>query len=296
MLGATMMTDTTESFSVMKTANPQEMVSTMDSLNDDGQRTREADVRAARWAVSQCEPLIPTRRRIQLDEGMLTLILEQPTWACAWFSGVIADHLQTLPAEDPWRNLTVNLGPDFDIEQPNSSIVNQGEWKTIVGPYTGPVQLPCGEPFGLESSWSDLVLVGSSDLSLDAATAAVEEEISEEAKVMLAFAANGWRKSFDYSRALFTQRSQTDRLAAAINLFEAGADALRWVLHRRRVYTGHEDSMSLLSMFVWITTADFIAEQKPWPEADNRKFIAAEKIEDGLWKRISGGSPNFDSI
>jgi hypothetical protein len=275
----------------MITADPQEMVNTMDSHKNTSGTSREADVRAARWAVAQCEPLIPTRRRIQLDEQMLTLVLEQPTWACAWFSGIIADHLQTLPAEDPWRNLTVNLGPDFDMKRPNSSIVNQGEWKTNVGPYAGPVQLPSGEPFGLESSWSDLLLVESSDLSIDTATAAVDEEISEEAQVMLAFAAQGWRKPFDYSRALFAQRSQTDRLAAAINLFEAGSDALRWVLHRRRVYTGMEDTMPLLSMFVWITTADFISESKPWPEADNRKFIADEKLDDGLWQRIANGTP-----
>lgn len=275
----------------MKIANRQETMNTMDSFKDETDVPFEADVRAARWAVAQCEPLIPTRRRIELDEQMITLILEHPTWACAWFSGVIADHLRTLPAEDPWRHLTVNLGPDFDVERPDSSIVNQGEWKTTRGPYSGPVQLPNGEAFGEGSSWTDLNLNDGSDPSLDTATAAVDEEISEEARVMLAFAANGWRKPFDYSRALFTQRSTTDRLAAAISLFEAGSDALRWSLHRRRTYTGIDDTMSILSMFTWLTTADYIASEKPWPEMDNLKFIESEKLDDGLWKRISQGTP-----
>lgn len=275
----------------MKTAHVQEATHAMDTFSEAESNNREADVRAARWAVSLCEPLIATRRRIELDEAMLTLVLEQPTWACAWFSGVIADHLQTLPAEDPWRNLTVNLGPDFDEEKQNSSISNQGQWKTYSSAYGGPVQLPSGEPFGGESSWTDLIRKDSNDLSLDPSTAALDEEISEEAKVMIAFAAKGWRKPFEYSRALFTQRSQTDRLEAAINLFEAGSDALRWALHRRRVYTGHDDSMSLLSMFVWITTADFISESKPWPEMDNHKFIASEKIDDGIWTKIAKGAP-----
>jgi hypothetical protein len=120
--------------------------------------------------------------------------------------------------------------------------------------------------------------------------AALEEDISEEAQIMIAFAANGWRKTFDYSRTLFAQRSQTDRLAAAINLFEAGSDAVRWAIHRRRVYTGMDDGMSVLSMFVWITNADFITAGKVWPEADNRKFIADEKLDDGLWEMITNSN------
>jgi hypothetical protein len=278
----------------MNATDQQEAVVIMDEREASKNPAFSADVRAARWAVSLCEPLIPTRQRIAIDEAMITLVLEQPTWAAAWFSGILSDHLCTLPAEDPWRNLSVNLGKEFDKEPAELSISNQGRWEDLGEDFNeyieNPVRLPHGESFGSIASWSDLIITDTSERGIDASMAALEEDISEEAQIMIAFAANGWRKTFDYSRTLFAQRSQTDRLAAAINLFEAGSDAVRWAIHRRRVYTGMDDGMSVLSMFVWITNADFITAGKVWPEADNRKFIADEKLDDGLWEMITNSN------
>jgi hypothetical protein len=103
----------------MNATDQQEAVVIMDEREASKNPAFSADVRAARWAVSLCEPLIPTRQRIAIDEAMITLVLEQPTWAAAWLG-----MLQTLTAAETPRNLSVSLGRGF-VGTSRISISNQ---------------------------------------------------------------------------------------------------------------------------------------------------------------------------
>lgn len=224
------------------------------------------NVIAARWAVTLCEPLISTRKRIQLDEEMMHLASSDPQWLSIWFSGVIADHIATLPAEDPWRNLTI------PGTEPSSN--------------DGTVLLPSGAPFGGPSSWNDLLNQNVADASTDVAVAAIADGLAPESSMLVAQASNGWESARDYIDSMFAAPEEGHPIWMPKHVFATAADALRWVMHRRRTYTGPDDVFSVLSLFGWLHNADRISKMQLWEQANSTELLDDQKIADGSWERF----------
>lgn len=221
---------------------------------------------AARWAVTLCEPLVSTRRRMQCEEEMAHLAVSNPKWISIWFSGVIAEHLATLPAEDPWRNLSISTAAS--------------------GRNAPSVLLPSGEPFGAQTSWNDLLNQNVADLSTDVAVAAVAEGLDAESRLLIARASQGWESARLYLDSLIEEPDVIDPLWTPTRLFDVAADSLRWVMHRRRTYSGSDDVFSVLSLFGWLRNADLISSSLRWDEATSAELIEDQKIADGSWERF----------
>ena len=194
---------------------------------------------AVRWAACLTEPLLSTRARVAADDEMRARAAGDPGWAAAVFAGVLADVLTTLPPDDPWRHLSARIG-GLSIGTPPRAEPGAGAWRRD--------RAGGRHRFGTWRDAADLtepVLTAPADVRSDPGVAALADPLSPAAAAVLAFAARGRAES----------RSAVDALDGR-SVFEAGADALRWAVHRRRAYRGPGDLWPVEAMTLWAARAE----------------------------------------
>ncbi|GEL47775.1 hypothetical protein CHO01_28910 [Cellulomonas hominis] len=211
----------------------------------------------AAWAAALCEPLISTRRRADLDAAMRQRATESPRWAVIFFAGMVSDQIQTLPAEDPWRHLSARAGDltRCDVPRPPDS----------TGAVSG------GDVFGQPSQGEDLVDLSPGDPGAEVTSAALADGLEPPAAAVLAFAADGWRAA---AGAL------EEVLAQGHEVFEIGADALRWAVWRRRAYVGADDDLTMLSAMQWAWRAQALSEGGALDLAESETTMIATTLAD----------------
>lgn len=184
-----------------------------------------------RWLVSLCEPLLSTEQRQAADADFAAVLAATPRWGSAWFAGLIADTLATLPSEDPWRHLG-------------------GRVETAAGGVHTPDGDPVGPPpvtgaqsvagsFGTVADSVDLAVGDHHDPPANPDIAA-RADLPAEAAAVVAISRMGFGPTRDALDLLFDQADDGPQMLAL-----AGA-ALRAVTHRRRAYEGAGD------LFTWV--------------------------------------------
>lgn len=223
------------------------------------------------WSAALCEPLISTTRRSQLDAQMRQRAAETPLWAATFLGGMISDAIRTLPSEDPWRHMPARM-------RVGQVSLTRGD---IPHPPEATGALLRNEAFGSPDSGKDLVDLTPGDPSSAVASAALVEGLNHVSGAVLAFGADGWKHSTEALVAV--PRGGRD-------LFDTGADALRWALWRRRTYVGLDDPMTMLSAMQWAWRAQQVLESGEVELSDSEMELIAQAIsdygiEDGSYER-----------
>ena len=221
---------------------------------------------AVRWAAGLTEPLLSIAARVAADEAMRGRAATDPGWAAALFGGTLADVLTTLPREDPWRHLSARIG-DLSIGTPPRTDPGAGAWRR--GSAGG------WQRFGSWQDAADLTgpVPGAGDVRADPGLAALAEPLRPRAAAVLAFAARGRGEA---------QTALTALGGDGAAVFEAGAEALRWAVHRRRSYRGSGDLWPVEALTEWAAAAEQPGRVvRPVPD---RELIAA-----GSYREPAGG-------
>lgn len=216
----------------------------------------------ARWIVAFCEPLLDTDSRVQIDAHMVELVARKPHWFAAWVSGFLSDIVRSLDAEDPWRNLTVADGQTL---HPNQS------------------------PFGTWVDATDIVHVSIEDIRSDLGLAALEKPLGDEAAQILAVASQGWDETLTWCESNMV-KAATLNPSEAEAFFKTVSSALRWAIHRRRLFYGLEDPFIQVSGVAWISRADKMTNGEPWDEARAARHLEANKVQPGTYSQFNPGA------
>jgi hypothetical protein len=67
-------------------------------------------------------------------------------------------------------------------------------------------------------------------------------------------------------------------VAASETLFDDAAAAIRWAIHRRRAYRGHEDPFAVVTCVAWVTRAKLIVQGRGWDEARRARMAVEEQV------------------
>lgn len=213
----------------------------------------------ARWVVALCEPLLETDARVEIEERMVDLATSHPHWFAAWLSGFLSDIVRSLDPEDPWRNLAV---VDGQVVHPDKS------------------------PFGTWVDASDIAHVSMADIRADLGLAALEKPLSEKAAQLVAVAAAGWDKTLTWCEANIVTGASLDPDEGA-SFFKTASAALRWAVHRRRMFYGLEDPFVQVSGVSWIARADKMTSGESWDESRAARHLEANKVQPGTYRQFS---------
>lgn len=213
----------------------------------------------SRWIVALNEPLLETSSRVEIDEHMIELAAMHPHWFAAWASGFISDMVRSLDADDPWRHLAVVDGQTVHPDQ---------------------------SPFGTWVDATDVSQPSVQDIRADISLAALEHPVEDRAAEMLAVASRGWDATLTWCESnLVTAASLTPE--AGRDLFRTISSALRWAIHRRRMFAGREDHFVELSGVAWITRADKMTSGEPWDEARAARSLKANMVHEGIYRQFN---------
>lgn len=232
---------------------------------------------AAQWAVQQCEPLIPGAARLSTEARLVELTSPAPRRTASWLGGILADQVQTLPPDDPWRNLSARLS---NLARGN----NPPERDGAAG---------AGHPFGTVTDGTDLVPASFPSPMTDVGLAGLGNGLAPQAAAVLAFAADGWARCTEALTAVHGQLIDQGADVAAACLVATGGDALRWALWRRRVYTSPQDDWFLASAFSWVWRAEQIASTGTLPGDELAEIDAAlqdEAIDPAAYRALVDAS------
>jgi len=231
------------------------------------------------WAVSLVEPLLSLRRRNALDGALQLLCRARPAWAAIWLPGTIADIVLTLPAADPWRNLSARV-----VATEGSDLLRHGGARP---PETTGATGPAGQAFGTWRDSEDLARPLFTAVAQDSALAALDEPLPASSAALLAFCADGW----DAGRTAVVALAGAEGDPDAVH--RIGVPALLWAVHRRRAYLGPEDMWPVESSFVWAFRAEQVESGLDWDEQDMRRAITQESVtEQDLGRRPQNGHPD----
>ena len=196
---------------------------------------------AVRWAAALTEPLLSTAARVAADDAMRGRAAADPEWAATLFGGVLADVLTTLPPDDPWRHLSARIG---GIEHRHPAGRGARHRGVAAGPRrrlapvrhlagrrrpdrAGPGRRrPAGRPGGR----------GAGRTRSDRRPR------------------RSWRSPPAAAPNPAPRWPPLGPDGAAV--FEAGADALRWAVHRRRAYRGPGDLWPVEALTEWAAAAE----------------------------------------
>lgn len=213
----------------------------------------------SRWMVALSEPLLDTEARVQIEAEMVELVARRPHWFAAWLSGFLSDVVRSLDAEDPWRNLTI---VDGQAVHPDRS------------------------PFGTWVDASDIVHVSIEDIRADIGLAALENPLHDTAAQLVAVASQGWDATLTWCEANLVKAATLSPDEAA-EFFKIASSALRWAIHRRRLFAGIEDPFVQVSGVAWISRADKMTSGEPWDEARAARHLEANKVQPGTYRQFN---------
>lgn len=212
-----------------------------------------------RFVVALCEPLLDTEARQEIDENLINLIAARPQWFAAWLSGFLSDVVRSLDPEDPWRNLTVKDGKAL---------------------------LPDGTPFGSWVDATDIVKASVEDLRSDLGLAAMATPLSDHSAVLLATAAQGWHKTLHWIESNLVLHAALDRDDAR-QYFKIAVGALRWAIHRRRLFAGMEDPFIPIAGVSWVNRADRMIAGEPWDESRAARHLQSSSVAAGTYTQFT---------
>lgn len=212
----------------------------------------------ARWIVSMRDALIDTNAREEIDDRVKALIAVHPYWFSVWFSGHLADVVCSLDPEDPWRGL---------------KIVDQ------VAVYAN------GKHFGSSDDSTDLAGTVVTDLRSDIGLAALAPGLGDNAALLIAIAANGRDPVLTWCERNIVNAPVLSEEDADV-FFGITTSALRWAMHRRRLYLGPEDPFTHGNGISWIGRASRVVSGSPWDESRAARQLAESSVPEGTYAQL----------
>ena len=214
----------------------------------------------SRFVVALCEPLLETGARKEIDDNVISLIAARPQWCAVRFSGFLSHVVRSLDPGDPWRNLTVKGGKAL---------------------------LPDAIPFGSWVNATDIVKASVEDLRSDLGLASMATPLSDSSAILTAAAAKGWHETLHWLESNLVLSAELDRDQSK-NYFKIAASALRWAIHRRRLFKGMEDPFVPISGASWVGRADRMIASQPWDESRAARHLRSESVEHGNYRQFTG--------
>ncbi|QDO89914.1 hypothetical protein FNH13_17590 [Ornithinimicrobium ciconiae] len=208
---------------------------------------------------------------------MRRICAAHPAWAAITIGGTIADIMQSLPDDDPWRNCSARIGKMTTGSRP---------------PVRDGARLPAGGRLGTWSSFVDtLGRPSEEDITLDPAYIPIATNLTPVAEAVLAFGAVGWEEA-SAAVAATTERGEiTSAVDDLANLpgtatlvhapvYTYGVPALRWASYRRRSYgTSPDDPWLAEALYRWSWRAGRILGGMSWDENMVSVRIEAERLD-----------------
>lgn len=213
----------------------------------------------SRWVVSMYDPLIDTAARQEIEENLKVIIAAHPHWFAAWLAGHLSDVIRSLDPEDPWRKLKLVEGRALH---------------------------PDGSPFGSWVDSTDLAQPSVPDMRSDLALAALQDPLSDDAAAMIAVASGGWDETLAWCEANLVTSATLDAEGAE-RFFKVGTSALRWAVHRRRLYTGAEDSFIPINGIAWIGRAHKVTAGSSWDEDRAERVLQESSVPPGTYLQLT---------
>lgn len=205
----------------------------------------------SRWTITRCDPLVVHAYREAADDELRATSADFPDWFAIWASGVLADLIETLDPEDPWRNTALDDA--------------------------GAVVLPDGSPFGTWHNATDLLpLPPEGDPALDVGLAAVAQPLSAESALLWHAAQAGREEA--------REQLLTIEVGGA---YPVAAPVIERAMFRRRVFMGQEDAYIPQVCTDWSKRADLITSGQPWDEAGAARLRAGSRVEPGSWRLLA---------
>lgn len=187
------------------------------------------------WLVLLSESLVPPEVGAEIVERAEQACAQNPLRASMWLAGTCADMARSLPANDPWRTLSVRVvnssGPDV-VFNGSGQVPEQTGATSVAG------------PFGSWRDGTDLVPLAHRSLLADPGLVGLVRPLSPASASFLAVSSRGWEQG----RSVLEMLCPGDGGA----MFEVAADAIRWATWRRRVYTGPEDPHLATTGMLWL--------------------------------------------
>lgn len=211
----------------------------------------------SRWIVALSDPLVETESRAEIEDQLTRLVAAHPHWFAGWVSGFVSDLIRSLDPKDPWRNLSVH------------------DAQTL---------LKDGSPFGTWVDATDVVPAGDPDLRSDIGLAALEKKLDPRAAQLIAVSARGWEATLSWCEKNLVTAASLD-LDAARDYFRVAAQAIRWALHRRRVFSGIDDPFAILTAQAWVGRADKLTSGESWDEARAARSLRSNSISEGIYEQ-----------
>lgn len=231
-----------------------------------------------RWVQTLVEPLLPLDRRTWLEEGFRSVCVDHPAWSGIVLAGTLADMMQTLPVNDPWRRAGARLGRWTAGERP---------------PKQDGAVLPNGISLGTWRAFLDTFGAPSTEETIDEPSyAPVHDGLPPVAAAVLASGAHGWSTAREVLTLAANRAEPTSALHDLIQLpgtrslqpapvWTYGVPALKWAIHRRRSYgTGVDDPWVQESIFRWTWRAGRVLAGGEWDSHMVTPRIEAETLED----------------
>ncbi|MET4143996.1 hypothetical protein [Arthrobacter sp. UYCo732] len=190
---------------------------------------------------------------------MVELVTRHPHWFAAWLSGFLSDVVRSLDPDDPWRNLAIVEGQTVH---------------------------PDKSPFGTWVDASDIVHVSIEDIRADLGLAALEKPLSDQSAQLVSVAAHGWDAALTWCEANMVKAAVLSPEQGA-DFFKTASSALRWVIHRRRLFSGIEDPFVQVSGVAWIMRADKMTSGEPWDEARAARHLQANTVQPGTYRQFN---------
>lgn len=200
-----------------------------------------------RWVIAQSEPLIDPGERWSIEYQMQHLSEQETAVFKTFVAGFLTDLVLSLDEEDPWRNLRVDE--------------------------SGRVLNTAGKPFGTADDAKDVLYQSSDDLLSDTGFAALANPLPSACAQVIAAAAQGWEQA----------RSELDALEMTGFPLGGVLPAIRWVIHRRRIFAGEDDPYVILSGDAWAKAAGGAERGGPIDFQYLLRLRENSAIESGLW-------------
>lgn len=147
------------------------------------------------YVTTVCEPLTGLTRRVAVSRAAVAEIQADPVRAGVWMAAMLRPFVRALPADDPWRHVTVRL-PD-GTTSPGPDITASTVASSAVPPIPG--ALARGRPYGTVEDHFDLIPAGASDVADDLALAGVADPLPLPSAYLLSTA--GWGSLGDLAGA-----------------------------------------------------------------------------------------------
>lgn len=249
----------------------------------------------ARWVVTLSEPLVSTEQRAAADEAMGRFIDRNSDWACAYFAGLLTDLTSTLPPDDPWRHLAGLI--DLDQIATGQSLDDASKrlaWSNdpIHFPATTGAVTASGRTFGTSQDSADLITVDVPDPTTFTKIAAVNANLSPLAAAILAFSSADAATVQSVLLKVYHSLWQANEMAgittdsAGTSLLKTAGQALRWITHRRRVYTFDDDGFANMLGFAWIGKADRAHANNSISKEARQKLVEEGQIDPRLYREM----------